>query len=369
MSASARQRDSTSQRLADLLIGDSGAMVLLRQQVERAARTPLPVLIEGPSGAGKELVAQGLHIGSGRSGRFVALNVCAISDGLFEDAMFGHVRGAFSGAVASNAGYCEEASGGSLFLDEIGALGLAHQSKLLRVVETKSYRKVGAAQDRHSDFRLISASNISLQQLVRTSQFRNDLLHRLAGIVIRVPGLDEHREDIPQLVRHFAAKMVGFEGAGPSFTSNAMAAFVTHGWSGNVRELKVAIERTVAFAESSRIDIAETRLALEGSPGTTEEHDAPERRRVLEALIQSDWDTVRAASMLEINRSTLYRTIKRMRLRRGEALQLDVAATVQTFSHSDVQRPMRIRADSPSVAANARECAGAQFSNSSSPTT
>ncbi|MEO8879631.1 MAG: sigma 54-interacting transcriptional regulator [Gemmatimonadaceae bacterium] len=335
------------------LIGDSTAMQELRHQISRAARTSLSVLIEGPSGSGKELVAQGLHAESGRAGRFVAFNVCAVADGMFEDAMFGHVRGAFSGAVGTNAGYCEEATGGSLFLDEIGALGLAQQSKLLRVVETKMYRKVGASVDRHSDFRLISATNVSLDQLTRALLFRHDLLHRLAGIVIRVPALDEHLEDVPHLVSHFLADLAPSGESLPKFTSDALTVLQSRKWPGNIRELKVAVERAIAFATTPRIDGQDVHAILEAAPGTIDGPPAPERRRILEALIACDWDTARAASMLNVNRSTLYRIIKRMRLRKGETLH--VAGDAPYAIRASVEGSTHLRSihrDSPSLAVN-----------------
>src|SRR5258707_5408231 len=144
------------------LIGDSAPMHELRRRIARVARTELPVLIEGPTGSGKELVAQALHRMSGRPGDCVAVNVCAVAEGMFEDALFGHVRGAFTGAMADHAGYLTEAHRGSIFLDEIGGLGLTGQAKLLRAIETKQFRPVGARHDQTSDFRVVAASNVPL---------------------------------------------------------------------------------------------------------------------------------------------------------------------------------------------------------------
>jgi DNA-binding NtrC family response regulator len=358
MNMGAVNRVSAAQSVDKLLIGESSVIAALRRQVTRSARTSLPVLIEGPSGAGKELVAQGLHTESGRAGRLVAFNVCAVADGMFEDAMFGHVRGAFSGAVGTNTGYCEEACGGSLFLDEIGALGLAQQSKLLRVVETKMYRKVGACVDRHSDFRLISATNVSLDQLTRVSLFRNDLLHRLAGVVIRVPALEEHLEDIPHLVNHFVADLVQSGQSPPKFTSDALTVLQSRRWPGNIRELKVAVERAVAFATTPRIDGQDVLAVLEEASGMIDGPPAPERRRILEALIACEWDTARAATMLNVNRSTLYRIIKRMRLRKGETLH--IASDAPHAPVTMVERSGGLRGlhrDSSSMAVNDGESA------------
>ncbi len=338
------------------LIGDSPAMQELRRQIERAARTTLSVLIEGPSGAGKELVAQALHLESGRKGRFVAFNVCAVADGMFEDALFGHVRGAYSGAIGDNPGYCEEASGGSLFLDEIGALGLMQQAKLLRVVETKTFRKVGARTDQHSDFRLITASNLSLERLSAASMFRDDLRHRLAGIVIRVPSLTEHREDIPTITAYFAAIATGPGRAAPLFSAQALEYLQSCAWPGNIRELRSVIERIIAFATSSRIGIMDVRSVLESVPPGRDIEVGTERRRVVDALVAHEWDTVRAASTLGINRSTLYRVIKRLGItRRAETFRDSGIAPDGDRATCRGDEVMRILPHSPSFAANERE--------------
>lgn len=329
------------------LIGDSAVMSELRRQITRAARTRLSVLIEGPSGCGKELVAQGLHIESGRLGRLVAFNVCAVADGMFEDALFGHVRGAFSGAIAENAGYCEEAGGGSLFLDEIGALGLAQQAKLLRVVETKTYRKVGARSDQHSDFRLISASNVSLEELAHASMFRSDLLHRLAGIVIRVPPLDDHVEDIPALARHFAELATAPGHTVAVFSWKALELLQSHAWPGNIRELKSVIERAVAFATTPRIGPDDVQATLETTSRRCAVRVTPRHHRVVDVLIACEWDTVRAASALGVNRSSIYRALKRLGITRREAM----SGTSRCIATSESEREsregaMRIRTDS-----------------------
>jgi DNA-binding NtrC family response regulator len=190
--------------IADLLVGESAVMVRLRDLVLRLAPARLPVLVQGPTGAGKELVAQALHRASGRKGRCVAFNACAIPDAMFEDALFGHVRGAFSGASHDHTGYLGEANGGTVFMDEIGSLGIDAQAKLLRAVETRVFRPVGARRDQESDFRLVTATNVRLGDLVGTGRFRPDLAHRISAAVITVPALAEHPEDIPALAEHFA---------------------------------------------------------------------------------------------------------------------------------------------------------------------
>jgi transcriptional regulator with PAS, ATPase and Fis domain len=158
--------------LSDILVGASPAMQRVRSQVERFAPLDIPVLVSGPTGSGKELVGAALHRLSGRAGRYVPFNVCAISDTMFEDALYGHVRGAFTGAACETRGYLAEADNGTLCLDEISGLSLGLQAKLLRAIETKSYRQLGASADRRSNFRVVSATNEELSDLVRRGQFR-----------------------------------------------------------------------------------------------------------------------------------------------------------------------------------------------------
>ena len=192
--------------MSTLLIGDSLPMRQLRALIARVATSTLSVLIEGETGSGKELVARALHEMSGRSGALVALNVCAVPDSMFEATMFGHVKGAFTGALRDSAGYLTEAHRGTLFLDEVSGLSLTNQVKLLRAIETKEFRPVGARSDQRSDFRLIAASNEDMVHLVEGGQFRRDLAHRLGGIKLTVPPLRDRLEDVPILAAHFAAQ-------------------------------------------------------------------------------------------------------------------------------------------------------------------
>jgi DNA-binding NtrC family response regulator len=235
-----------------LLLGESCVMRRLRADVVRAARTRLPVLIQGPTGAGKEVVAQALHRASGRRGALVAFNVCAVADTLFEPAVFGSVRGAFTGATTDTPGFLAEAHGGTVFLDEIGGLPLSSQAKLLRAVETQTFRPVGARADRRSDFRVVSATNEEVEALVDAGRFRADLAERLAGIVVHVPPLAAHPGDIPTLVRHFAARLEGAQVR--AFTDGALDVLATYAWPRNVRELKHAVERALAWTAEDVVD-------------------------------------------------------------------------------------------------------------------
>jgi DNA-binding NtrC family response regulator len=294
-----------------VLVGESLAMRHLRALIENAARTRLPVLIEGPTGSGKELVAAALHAKSGRVGRLVAFNVCAVSEPMFEDALFGHVRGAFTGAVADRPGFLREADRGTVFLDEIGGLPLGLQSKLLRAIETGEFRPVGGAHDVRSDARVLAATNEPIWGLVSAGRFRSDLAHRLAGVVIHVPAISERTEDIPHLVRHFLAL------AGRSthqVSAGVMTQLQDRAWPGNVRELRQAVEWAAALGgdqldEGFRVSLAQR------TPGGSEVAGDLVERGLLHQLLESHhWDMRKVAYELGVHRATLYRRMKRLNL-------------------------------------------------------
>jgi two-component system NtrC family response regulator len=292
------------------LIGESLPMRELRGTIERLAPTDLSVLIVGPTGAGKELVAQALHELSGRGGSFVPVNVAAVPEAMFEDEFFGHIRGAFTGAIRDRGGLLSEAHHGTLFLDEIGALGYTVQPKLLRVLETHRFRAVGARADQHSDFRALAATNEDLDALIDSGRFRRDLRRRLNDCVIRVPSLHERRDDIALLARHFA-------GAVP-VASEAVRALEAHDWPDNVRELRQVVACGVAMGDGRALSAADVRFALGDRP--TRAHRPPtaelllDRARLLKVLEASRWNTARAASELGIHRSTIYRRMRRVGL-------------------------------------------------------
>lgn len=294
------------------IVGESLATRDLRALIERVAPTDLPVLIQGPTGAGKELVAQALHLHSRRPGALAALNVCAIADTMFEDELFGHVRGAFTGAISDKPGYLSEANRGTVFLDEIGSLPLVFQSKLLRAIETRQFRPVGARRDQVSDFRVVSATNEPLEKLVSLAQFRQDLAQRLSGIIINVPPLSARPEDIPLLADHFAGQMDSGNGR-TIFTEGAMAALQAHSWPGNVRELRHVIERAIVLSPRALLSRSQIQRAI-GLPGKAEiRHVGPtERDQLLAILEQSGWDTARAADLLGVHRGAIYRRMQRL---------------------------------------------------------
>lgn len=317
-----------SGRVEPALIGESAPMRELRALIARVGPTRLPVLIEGPTGSGKELVAAQLHRASGRSGALVAFNVCAIGESMFEDALFGHVRGAYTGAIGEALGFLREANGGTAFFDEVSGLPAPLQAKLLRAIETGVFRPIGASRDARSDFRPIAATNDTLSDLVRDGRFRADLWHRLSGVVLRVPALADRIDDVPLLARHFARLTER------TIADDALRVLTTHAWPGNVRELRQVVDAASIFADGP-VDAAaiEAAISNRGASGAVPVRSLAERSELVAVLEGAAWDTVRAASKLGIHRATMYRRMKRHGIelpavsapavvfRRGEARQ------------------------------------------------
>jgi len=301
----------TTLAINQILIGDSAAMVRLRDLVARLAPARVPVLIQGPSGVGKELVARALHLASGRRGRFVPFNVAAIPETMLEDALFGHVRGAFSGAVGALSGYLAEADGGTVLLDEIGAMGLEVQAKLLRAVELREFRAVGAHSDRASDFRLVAATNAVVGDLIASGRFREDLAYRVSGTVINVPALGERREDIPKLARHFASELSRATSRGVDLSSGACAVLTAHEWDGNVRQLRSIVEAAAALAHAGTVDASAVREAISLAALLRPPRAREAERRQLRELLESvNWHTARAARELGVHRITVNRRMR-----------------------------------------------------------
>ena len=332
---------SVERAIAELIVGDSAVTCAMRARIALLAPLDLPVLIEGPTGSGKELVAQALHVASGRSGRFVAFNVCALSETMFEDALFGHARGAFTGALSDRDGYFAEADGGTLFLDEIGGLSLAAQAKLLRVLETHEFRPLGARRDRRSLCRVVAATNDDLAALVRAGRVRADLYHRLRGALVRVPALTDRRDDVVVLARHFAAMRVAAGAPQVQLSACALDVLARHDWSGNVRELRHVIEYGMALSADGTLCSTVVRDVLRelGSESTIEPVEGSpaidEAREELRALLERhEWDVEAAARVGGVSRASLYRRMERYGLQRprGTSKRKRAGAPVYPFS-------------------------------------
>ncbi len=302
--------------LADIT-GTSEAMQKVFRLIQQAAPTQATVLIEGPSGTGKELVAHALHSLSQRAnGPFVAVECAALNGNLLESELFGHEKGAFTDAVAKRIGRFEAADGGTIFLDEISEISPSTQVKLLRVLETRSFERLGSSETIKTDIRIIAACNRDLAQLVREGKFREDLYYRLAVIDIRLPALKERPGDIPLLVMRFLSEFSAANGNRVTgITPAAMTLLESYDWPGNVRELRNAVERMVVLSPGGQIDVGDVpdhiRTPAEPiqsglRPGTL---GATERDRVLAVLEQAGGNHSRAAQMLGISRRTLYRKI------------------------------------------------------------
>jgi DNA-binding NtrC family response regulator len=238
------------------LVGESPAIWQIFETVEQVAPTDISVLIIGESGTGKELIAQAIHqLGNRRDKPFVIVNAGAIPEGIIESELFGHEKGAFTGAVGSRKGYFEQADTGTIFLDEIGEMPLNTQVKLLRLLEGKEFIRVGGSSTKQVDVRVIAATNRDLETAVRNGEFRPDLFYRLNAVNIRVPSLRERRQDVPLLVKKFVADFcsqhnIAFEG----FTDGAMRLMMDHSWPGNIRELKNFVESLIVIERGRRID-------------------------------------------------------------------------------------------------------------------
>jgi len=307
--------------IASLLLGESHVMRELRRLIAMLAPRTIPVMIEGESGVGKELVARALHDASGRSGAFVPFNICAISESMFEASLFGHVRGAFSGAIGDSDGLLTQGHLGTVFLDEISGLLAPMQPKLLRAVELGIYRPIGARHDRRSEFRVVAATNESLSELVALGGFRADLAYRLRGCVVRVPALREHSEDIPLLASHILRQNALKFGDSTLLTNRAQELLRDYSWPGNVRELK-SVLACAAMMGSGVIDAEAIHAALSHQRGDgatrplprPEIENADERLKLLLALEAAGWDTSQLARERDVSRATIYRHMARLEI-------------------------------------------------------
>jgi len=308
----------------ELIVGQGPAMQEIYKVIGRVAETDATVLIQGESGTGKELIAKVIHHHSpGWRGPFVAVNCSAIPRELLESELFGHERGAFTGAVERRCGKFEQAEGGTLFLDEVGDISPLVQPKLLRFLETGEFRRVGGTNSRTVDVRVISATNKNLQEEVRAGRFRDDLLYRLNVVSLRLPPLRERKEDIPLLVEHFLQRKTRTKRIGPGTTE----VLTNYDWPGNVRELEHVIEGAIALAHSDVIEPKDLWMNVslhrqsveekpENAPGSIEPEslEEVERRHIEKILRANNWNRAKSAQILGITAKTLYLKIKRYKL-------------------------------------------------------
>ncbi len=325
-----RDRRIMSEQLASQstfhnLIGESPAIARLFELARKLSGVRSSVLVVGESGTGKELFARAIHYnGITRDKPFVAVNCGAIPESLIESELFGHRRGAFTGAVKDRIGYFEAANGGTLFLDEISTLPLSVQSSLLRVLEERVVVPVGDTRPRPVDVRIIAATNTELHLLCKEGRFREDLLYRLDVVRLCLPPLRQRREDIPLLAHHFLMKYtreMNKQIAG--ITNGAMRALLGHEWRGNVRELENVIERAVIFAEGREIDARDLPFAAPDEGGEEREDLKRalaqfERQHIIYSLRRHGYDKSETARHLGIGVSSLYRKLEELEIPKGE---------------------------------------------------
>ena len=327
------QRLTTEVRQEQSLVGEGARMKEIFQFLARVAPSESTVLIEGESGTGKELAARALHRNSRRGDKpFVAINCAAIPESLLESDLFGHERGAFTGAAVLKKGRLEVADGGVVFLDEIGELAPALQVKLLRVLQERQFERVGGTHTIKVDIRLIAATNRDLDEAVRKGGFRQDLYYRLAVVRLTMPPLREHREDIPMLTRHFVQKYAKRSKVKPKPVSReAMAALVNYQWPGNVRELENAIERALVMGSSDAVLLEDLPESLLEQESAAEMHEGKyhasvkelKKQLIIDAVEQTRGNYAEAAGILGVHPNYLHRLIRNLGLKEGlhEALR------------------------------------------------
>ena len=295
-----------------IMVGSSPAMVSVSRALSHAARYDKSVLILGETGTGKDLAARKIHELSSRGCHpFVAINCSNLPEGLFESELFGHARGAFTGAVHEKAGLLDVAGNGTVFLDEIGELALHLQAKILRVLDKRESRKLGGTQTKMVAARFVFATNRNLIEKVQDGNFRSDLYYRISVIRIRIPTLRERREDLPELVRHFVELENRRNNTHKILAPDALDKLTSYDYPGNVRELENVLERSFVFSDQDLIRAEDLRFDLE--PGVNPAESASSL--LVRALEQCHWNKTKAASKLGKSRRQLYRLLEKHDLR------------------------------------------------------
>lgn len=299
----------------DNIIGESDAVHNAISLARKVAPTDVTVLLLGETGAGKEVFAQAIHAASQRSAEpFVAVNCSAFSKEILESELFGHKAGAYTGALKDTKGFFEEARGGTIFLDEIGEMAIELQAKLLRVLETQSFYKVGESKPTQTDVRIIAATNRNLEEEINAGNFRADLFYRLSAFQVRLPSLQERKKDIPALAQFFLQQVSPKLNKRINGISNAfLEALQQHTWKGNIRELRNVIERAVILSEGDTLDVnalpLDFRLEDEGETATLS-LAAIEKRHIARVLHYTNGNKTKAAEILQIGLTTLYNKLK-----------------------------------------------------------
>jgi DNA-binding NtrC family response regulator len=303
----------------DQIVGESPSMLKVFELIKAVAPTDTSVMIRGESGTGKELIARAIHSSSSR--RFhpiITINCGGLTEGLLESEFFGHEKGAFTGALYHRKGKFEMGDGGTIFLDEVGNIGIKTQMDLLRVLETKQFTRVGGNEVIHVDFRLICATNRDLELAVKEGDFREDLYYRLNVFSISIPPLRERRDDIPLLAEHFLKKLTASMSKKIyGFTPESMELLKKYEWPGNIREMKNAIERAIVVGKGNYITVGELPIPASSKiPPTDRTLEAVEKTHIYNVLEDLGWNITHAAEALQIDRSTLYSKIEKYGLRK-----------------------------------------------------
>jgi PAS domain S-box-containing protein len=310
-------------------VGKSAAMQEVYRRLRLAAQSDVTVLLTGESGTGKELAATAIHALSDRRDKpFVAVNCSAIPEQLLESELFGHVKGAFTGAVRDKVGLFEAADGGTLFLDEVGDMAPALQVKVLRALEEREFRRVGDERVLKVDVRLLAATNRNLPQLVASGRIRQDFYYRIRVFDLRIPPLRDRREDLPLLLQHFLQELSPQGKAPAQLSSEAQRAMLDYAWPGNVRELRNAIEHSVVMSQGREITPADLPVEVrEGTAPTWSPEESEERERLRSALERTGWNRTRAAADLGTSRVTLWKKLRRFQLNPEPFMVAAVKAT------------------------------------------